>query len=167
MKSKTRQACEDAVIKFADYINKNTNGGEMLYVGTGGDNCREGEYAHLFKNYKSTSLDICPCYNPHIVGDINKTEFENNSWDLIIAVQMLEHNENIFDMGKEIDRILKPGGYFIIDCPFMYPFHAEEGFMDLWRVTKDGMKVLFGKYFGLVDLEFNEHNTSCLYKKPL
>lgn len=167
MQSKTRQSCEAAVRKFADYINNNTKGGEMLFVGIAGDNCRDGEYAYLFNNYKSTSLDICEEYNPHVVGDINKTDFENNSWDLIIAVQMLEHNENIFDMGKEIDRILKPGGYFIIDCPFMYPFHAEKGFMDLWRVTKDGMKVLFGKYFELVDLVWDEHNTSCLYRKPL
>lgn len=167
MKSKTRQSCEDAIQKFANHINNTTQGGEMLFCGIGGDTHPDGEYAYMFNNYKSTTIDICECYNPKIVGDITNTNLNPNSWDLVILVQTLEHIENIFDVGPEVHRILRPGGYFIVDCPFNYPYHPEPGFRDLWRVTQDGMNALFGKHFELVGLEFNDHNTSCLYRKTL
>lgn len=166
MKSKTRQECEDSVRKFADYINNNTDGGNLLYCGLAGDP-KGGEYSPFFKKYKVTTLDICECWGPDIVADITDTKLESNSWDLIVCVQTIEHVPNIFDISKEVKRILKPGGYFIVDSPFNYPYHGEPQFGDFWRISKDGMKELFSKDLELVFMDDKENNTSALYRKSI
>lgn len=164
MKSKTRQECEDSVRKFADYINKKTSGGDLLYVGLAGDPIG-GEYSPFFNNYKITTLDIGECWKPDIVADITDTKLPEDSYDVILCVQTIEHIPNIFDLSKEIKRILRPGGYLIIDSPFNYPYHGEPEFGDFWRISKDGMKILFNKDFELVIMDDKENNTSALYKK--
>jgi SAM-dependent methyltransferase len=164
MKSETRQDCELAVTKFAEYLsNKNTKG-ELLYVGLAGDPIG-GEYSPLFKNYNIKTLDICEKWNPDIVADITRTSFGDEIWDLIVCVQTIEHIPNIWDFPNEIHRILKPEGYLIVDCPFNYPYHGEPEFGDYWRISKDGMNVLFGSKFQLCGLMDSKSNTSCLYKK--
>ena len=103
--------------------------------------------------------------NAESFSDITKTDFKDNSWDVIVCVQTIEHIPNIWDLPKEISRILKPGGYAIIDCPWMYPYHGEPEFGDYWRMSKDGMKALFNNHLKLVGLHEGEQNTSCLFKK--
>lgn len=69
-----------------------------------------------------------------VQGDIRKTDFPDNFFDIVTAVSSIEHiglgSSNI-DLGKdkkatkEIARILKPGGMFLITVPFgkrgLYP----------------------------------------------
>lgn len=54
------------------------------------------------------------------VGTIETTPFEANTFDAVFAVELLEHlDEKILSAGlKEVERILKPGGYFIGSVPF-------------------------------------------------
>jgi SAM-dependent methyltransferase len=138
--------------------------GDLLYVGIAGDP-KGGEYSSLFSNFNITTFDVDPVWNPDIIGDITKTQFDDNSWDVIVCVQVIEHIPNLWDLPKEINRILKPNGYAIIDCPWMYPYHAEPpSFGDYWRVSKDGMKILF-KDFELVQIYEGTQNTSCLIRK--
>jgi SAM-dependent methyltransferase len=164
-KSPTRQECENAVVQFAEYINgKLPNGGNLLYVGIAGDP-PGGEYSPLFnKNFKIKTFDISEKWNPDIVGDITKIVFEENTWDVIVCVQTIEHIPNIWDAPKEILRILKQDGYLIVDCPWNYPYHGEPEFGDYWRISKDGMKTLFSD-FKLIGILEGENNTSCLFKK--
>lgn len=164
MKSSTRQQCEDAVIEYSKHINENLKSGNLLYVGIAGDP-PGGEYSSLFPNLSSKTFDVVEIYNPDIVGDITKTDFDNETWDVVICVQTMEHIPNIWDISDEVYRILKPGGYFIIDCPWDYPYHGEIEFGDYWRITKDGMSALFSKNFKLLQLHDNSNNVSCLYKK--
>jgi len=166
MKSKTRQSCEDSVIEFSKIINFNNANGNLLYVGIAGDPVG-GEYSNLFPNFKVSTFDADPIWKPDIVGDITKTHFSDNSWDVIVCVQVIEHIPNIWDLPSEINRILKPGGYAIIDCPWMYPYHAEPpSFGDYWRVSKDGFKTLFVN-FDIIEIIAGNNNTSCLIKKRL
>ena len=79
-------------------------------------------------------------------------------------VQVLEHIPKIWDVPKNIHRILKPDGYAIIDIPFSYPFHPEPEFPDLWRLTPQGMEYLFKDLFIAVDNYCTENNTSYLFK---
>ncbi|NBW33546.1 MAG: class I SAM-dependent methyltransferase [Cytophagia bacterium] len=166
MKSKARQECEDAVKQFADHINQklSLSTGNLLYVGIAGDP-PGGEYSPMFSKFNIKTFDIGEKWKPDILGDITKTDFKDNSWDVIVCVQTIEHIPNIWDLPKEISRILKPGGYAIIDCPWMYPYHGEPEFGDYWRMSKDGMKALFNNHLKLVGLHEGEQNTSCLFKK--
>lgn len=49
--------------------------------------------------------------------------FENNSIDLIIANQVLEHTKEIFWINHEIFRSLKVGGYLFLGVPNILSFH--------------------------------------------
>lgn len=164
MKSKTRQECEDSVRKFSEYISNNISGGNLLYCGLAGDP-PGGEYAPMFPNFNIKTFDIDACWRPDIVGDITKTTFEDESWDVIVCVQTLEHIPNLFDVSPETSRILKKGGFLIIDSPWMYPYHGEPQFGDYWRLTKDAFKVLFEKEYELVMFDDGENNKSALLRK--
>lgn len=162
-KSPTRQQCEEAVTQFAEYINTHKTEGNLLYVGIAGDP-PGGEYTPLFKNFQTKTFDIGEKWGPDIVGDITKTEFADEVVDVIVCVQTIEHIPNIWDLPKEIERILKPGGYAIIDCPWNYPYHGEPEFGDYWRISKDGLKQLFSN-MKMIGIYEGENNTSCLFKK--
>ena len=164
MKSKTRQECEDSVKKFAGYISNLFSSGDLLYVGTAGDPIG-GEYSPMFSQFRVKTFDIDECWHPDIVGDITKTDFEDESWDVIVCVQTLEHIPNIFDVSGETSRILKKGGFLIIDSPWMYPYHGEPEFGDYWRLTKDAFRVLFERDYEITMMDDGENNKSVLLKK--
>jgi len=115
---------------------------KILDVGIGGDKIRPSENYQYFpsKNFKTMDIDIQ--WKPDFVADITETDFADNYWDLVILSQTLEH---IWDFRKainEIYRILKIGGYAIIDSPFQYPHHPEENFADYWRFSPQALEKL-------------------------
>ena len=52
--------------------------------------------------------------------DISTLKFEDSKFDTIFATEVLEHlNEEMLDKGlKEVKRVLKSGGYFIVTVPY-------------------------------------------------
>ena len=88
-------------------------------------------------------MDPVDTYHPDIVGDINAMPFDDDSIDAIICLAVLEHIENPIQAYKEIYRVLKPGGYVFIYVPFLYYYHADQGYYgDFWRFTEDGLRWL-------------------------
>jgi SAM-dependent methyltransferase len=165
--SQTRIECGEAVGRFSKIVKSNPpEVKKMLYVGTAGDP-EGGEYSPLFRPEFSTStMDVDPIWKPDIVGDITKSPLQDASVGCVVCVQVLEHVPNIWEAPREIHRILCRGGYAIVDTPFMYPYHAEPpSFGDYWRLTKDGMRQLFGSLFEIVDMIATDNLTSCLLKK--
>lgn len=49
--------------------------------------------------------------------DLHKAPFEDNKFDVIFCNHVLEHVENDFQCMKELYRILKPGGFAILQVP--------------------------------------------------
>ena len=137
---------------------------ELLYVGIAGDS-PGGEYSYLFPGFHIRTLDKDPIWRPDIVADITNTDFHDESFDVIVCVQVIEHIPNLWDLPKELYRILVKDGFCIIDCPWLYPYHAEPGFGDYWRISRDGIQILFGPHFQIIQLVTGEQNTSCLLKK--
>lgn len=76
--------------------------------------------------------------------------FGDNTYDLIISGQVLEHVEKIWTWMKELKRITKQNGYIITINPISWPYH--EAPLDCWRVYPSGMKALANE----VDLEVCE-----------
>ena len=67
--------------------------------------------------------------------------YPDNSFDIVISDQVLEHIEG--DVQKAIDecrRVLKPGGLCIIGTVFINPVHY--GPKDLWRFSPDALRYL-------------------------
>lgn len=75
---------------------------------------------------------------------------EDNSFDFVISFQVIEHIKKDHDFVKEINRVLKPGGKFIVTTPNKLmsisrnPWHIRE-------YTIDELKNTLGKYYSSVD----------------
>lgn len=92
-------------------------------------------------------MDPVPDYKPDIVGDIHDIPLKNESIDAIFCLAVLEHVEDPFKAVSEMHRVLKPGGKILIYVPFLYYYHAHEGYYkDYWRYTYDGLEVLARKF---------------------
>jgi len=81
---------------------------------------------------KGKNVDI-PVTNPYL------WPFEDNTFDLIISGQTLEHVGNPFLWIKELYRVLKEGGEVFIIAPSKGKQHCPP---DYWRILPDGMKAL-------------------------
>ena len=106
----------------------------------------------LLKDVDYRVLDAVSDYNPDIVGDIHNLPFEDNTQDAIICIAVLEHVENPIKAWGEINRALKPGGYCFIYVPFLYYYHADQGYYgDFWRFTEDSIRHL-SKEFSKIEI---------------
>lgn len=90
--------------------------------------------------YKYVNLDIHLFDNgePSIVGSAHKLPFKDEVFDLVVSKDSLEHFLDPWMAVKEVYRVLKPGGLFIIWVPFMHPFHGD----DTYRYTPLGLQHL-------------------------
>lgn len=80
-----------------------------------------------------------------IVGDIQGCpQIPDNTYDVIVCTQVLEHVPNPFLAAAELSRILKPGGLLLLTVPAAYPYHAVP--RDYWRFTRDSLQLLFGEH---------------------
>lgn len=93
--------------------------------------------------------DIYQMYGKYIGIDVDKTSYADaicksevipiadDSVDIVVSTQALEHMENPSKFIYEALRILKPGGTLLITTHGLYPQHAEP--FDYWRWTKAGL----------------------------
>lgn len=51
--------------------------------------------------------------------------FKDESYDLVVATEVMEHLTTHFTIIREIGRILKPGGFFIFSTPNIYRLHSR------------------------------------------
>jgi ubiquinone/menaquinone biosynthesis C-methylase UbiE len=64
----------------------------------------------------------------------------DESYDVVLAGQVLEHVKKIWVWVRELERVCKKGGHVILINPVSAPFH--EAPVDCWRVYPDGMRAL-------------------------
>lgn len=57
-------------------------------------------------------------------GEITKIPFTNNHFDVVTANMVVEHLEYPSSVFKEVKRILKPGGVFLIHTPNIYGYSS-------------------------------------------
>jgi len=82
-------------------------------------------------------MDIDRNSNADLCGSVEQTGLPDESLDLVICTQVLEHS---LDPGKglqEIFRILRPGGYLIASAPHIWFYHPHPS--DNWRFTQEGL----------------------------
>jgi len=168
MASEVRKAIFKIMEHYKRLLKPDNRGWKVMEIGIDGDPKPGGNYKYFGVGNDYKTLDILEKVKPDIVADICDTKLPEKEWDLIILSQTLEH---IFDFKaaiKECHRLLKPGGFLIIDCPFIYPYHGTNGYDDYWRISHTAMKRLLeevGFEYGKA-VSVNNILTSAMVRRP-
>lgn len=81
--------------------------------------------------------DIVKEHNPDIVLDVAKMDLiASETIDVVNAIELFEHVEQIEAGLKECFRVLKRNGVMILSVPFMYPIHADPYDFQRWTENK-------------------------------
>ena len=135
--------------------------GKLLDVGCGARpfECRPGEIEWI-------GLDIEGNEQADFHGTAVDMPFAGETFDAILATQVLEHIEEPQRAMHEFARVLKVGGILILSCPQYWELHEEP--RDFFRYTEYGLRYLCEKSgfevfdlrreatgFGLVGLAVN------------
>jgi len=114
-------------------------------------------YEHIKQSnitYKKIDLENLP-EEETIVGNAENLEgvIKNNSADVVMALELLEHTEHFWNVINESIRVCKTGGYIALTMPsYNYPKHEYP--IDLWRIGPETIRSFFPKeYFTIKSLE--------------
>ena len=77
---------------------------------------------------------------PDILADATNIPLPDESADMVLMLQVIEHLEDPLAAIKEATRILKPGGVLVVSSVQWYALHDEPH--DYFRYTKYGLKSL-------------------------
>jgi len=96
-------------------------------------------------------------------GDGHCLPFSNQSFDVVLLLDVLEHVTSDELVLQEVERVLKSTGKLIIQIPFLYPVHDYPH--DYRRYTGEGLKLLLrAKGFDVSSIESRGSpiETACL-----
>lgn len=86
---------------------------ELLDLGSG-----KGHFIKsLPQNFKTVGVDYNTLSDYTVNISYEKLPFQDKSFDMVTAWQVLEHLENPFFASREIERVLRPGGLFLMSVP--------------------------------------------------
>jgi SAM-dependent methyltransferase len=109
------------------------------------------------------NMDIFPAKNIDIVGKAENIPLSDNSINLVITQETLEHVQDPFKAVAEIYRVLKPNGKVYCQLPFIIGYHP--GPTDFWRFTKEGIAELIQKNgFKIEELKITVGNSTGFYR---
>lgn len=102
--------------------------------------------ARLVQNSEAsiTYTDVTLGTLTQIVCDAHNLPFEDQSFDAILAIAVIEHVIYPTEVVKEIERVLKHDGFFLAAVPFLQAVHM--GAYDFTRWTYTGMRALFAGF---------------------
>lgn len=86
------------------------------------------------------NLDIAAGEQTDCVAAAEALPFVDGAFSLVISQETLEHVSAPLTAVKEIYRVLRPGGRFYCQVPFVIGYHP--GPTDYWRFTKEGIRHL-------------------------
>jgi SAM-dependent methyltransferase len=88
------------------------------------------------------TLDISPKNHLTYVSEGEyKFPIPDNSFDIVLSGQVIEHVKKPWVWLKEVARVCKVDGYVITIGPVSWPYH--EAPCDCWRIYPEGMKALY------------------------
>lgn len=98
------------------------------------------------------NIDIFDSGTTDVIASAMALPFPDNCADLVILQGVLEHVEDAAGTLAESFRVLKPGGLFYTEMPFLQPYHESP--IDLRRSTKSGLATLCAP---LIEIESGIH----------
>ena len=131
-----------AIKKFSTIYDWNNK--KILDVG-----CGIRPYEILFKNSEYIGIDIEGGGHKEEYKKVDKyfdgknIPFRDNSFDLVICTQVIEHNIEYEFLLKEIYRVLKKNGFLLLTAPFVWNEHEIP--YDFFRFTQYAHLNILGK----------------------
>jgi SAM-dependent methyltransferase len=96
-------------------------------------------------NDASITWDTLDVFPDKRLTHVAKSEYEfpiaDNTYDIVLSGQVIEHVKKIWRWMKELSRVCKVGGTVITINPVSWPYH--EAPVDCWRAFPEGMKALY------------------------
>jgi SAM-dependent methyltransferase len=119
--------------------------------------CGSKPYQSIFKAATAyTGVDIEVSGHSHIDSKVDfyydgkRLPFLDGEFDSVVSFEVVEHVFNLDEILREIHRVLKPGGVFLMSAPFAWEEHEKP--YDFARYTSFGLShVLQSQGFEVLD----------------
>lgn len=103
-----------------------------------------GNYKPLLTHpeWKYTGVDLQAGPNVDLVlpEPYNWHNIPDNTFDVVLSGQTMEHVERPWPWMKELGRIVRPGGVVCVIAPYRWEYHPSP--LDCWRIFPDGMRAV-------------------------
>src|SRR4029077_7824470 len=95
-------------------------------------------YRPLLTQKLGTYVAVDPQQTPlvNVIGRAEALPFQNNLFDLVLCTQVMQYIPEPALVVREVVRVLKPGGCFLLSVPSAYPVDAGE---ECWRFLPAGI----------------------------
>lgn len=153
--------------RFAALANdRNGSGGRLLQIGARTPRGVDAVPPRRLLQGRVIGLDIHPGLHVDVVGDAHGLSrfLRERSVDAVLSASVLEHLQAPWLLAAEINRVLKPGGLVYHEVPGAWPAHAQPN--DFWRISAEGLRVLFGPESGFEVLEARDSGPAAMIPGP-
>jgi SAM-dependent methyltransferase len=117
---------------FTRHVSQVAVGSQMLDLG--GTRIRKrGQFAIERYDVKVIYVNLVTMKQPHIQADAADVPLLDQSCDVVICAELLEHVRHPECVLHEAFRVLRPGGTLLISVPFLYHIHGDP--QDFGRYT--------------------------------
>lgn len=91
---------------------------------------------------KYIGLDMREGAGVDVIGNAHNMMFDSEIFDVVLSLEMLEHDNKFWFSLSEMERVLKPNGYLILTARGNgFPLHGHPE--DYYRFMPESFKVLF------------------------
>jgi SAM-dependent methyltransferase len=112
------------------FLERHSADGLTLEVGS-----EEVAYRRWFPN--QVVINIAPSPSADLLADVHRLPFREETFDIVLCTEVLEHLDAPDSALRELHRVLKPGGKLLLTTPFAYAIHYAP--TDYWRYTRFGL----------------------------
>jgi SAM-dependent methyltransferase len=160
MTKKLEESITEVMEMYRRKIAPDNKGWKVLSIEYGPENDFDGKYRQFGVGNDYNAIDL-------LSGAVIPTAENGNGWDLIIISQVIQYVLDFKDLIKECYDLLNPGGFLIVDCPFIKEYDHKGKYEEYWRVSHKALQNVLndiGFEHGNCGL-INEHLTSALARK--
>ncbi len=126
--------------------------------------CGQKPYEPLFTPYVTSYVGVDPVENPDadVRGSVEALPIEDESFDVVICIQVFEHCDDPAKAVSELARVTAPGGRVLVSTHGVMAYHPSPA--DYWRWTHAGLEKLFrdNADWGSVRVTPASGTTACL-----
>jgi SAM-dependent methyltransferase len=150
--------------RFVDLAN--ARGGRVLQVGARSPAGHAAAPPRPLLRGPVIGLDIHPGCFVDLVGDAHHLSrfLRERSVDAVVSASVLEHLQAPWLFAAETNRVLKIGGLVYHEAPGAWPAHAQPN--DFWRMSAEGLRVLFGPESGFEVLDARDSGMAAMIPSP-
>jgi len=141
--------CHNSCLKFgSSHLTKSLcSGKKILEVGSRDINGSVRSFISKFSPFSYIGVDIVPGKGVDSICSAEKliSTFSKNSFDIVIATELLEHTYFWRAVVSNIKNVCKPKGYILLTTRSQgFPYHACPG--DYWRFSIEDFQNIFSDF---------------------